>query len=117
VHVDWMLKQVPDPQTVVVPMVNTAQQAAQVAAAVRHPPKYQWTTGHVGAALARQMVRLSIASFRHEQIFPFVQIESASGYERRCYIAATPRNCWPRRPGVRIRRDLSVKWMRQTPMV
>ena len=49
---DWTLKQVLDlgVQTIVVPMVNTAEQAAKVAAAVRYPG-----TGSrgMGAVLAR----------------------------------------------------------------
>lgn len=76
---DWMLKQVLDlgVQTVVVPMVNTAEQAAQVAAAVRYPG--QGTRG-MGAALARASRYGEIVDYvssANDQICLFVQIESA----------------------------------------
>jgi len=89
---DWMLKQVLDlgVQTVVVPMVNTAAQAAQVAAAVRYPG--QGTRG-MGAALARASRYGDIVDYvssANDQIFLFVQIESAQAVANIDAIAATP---------------------------
>jgi len=89
---DWMLKQVLDlgVQTVVVPMVNTAEQAAQVAAAVRYPG--QGSRG-MGALLARASGYGDIVDYvgsANEQIFLFVQIESAEAVKNVDAIAATP---------------------------
>ena len=89
---DWMLKQVLDlgVQTIVVPMVNTAEQAAQVAAAVRYPG--QGSRG-MGAVLARASGYGEIVDYvgsANEQIFLFVQIESAQAVENVDAIAATP---------------------------
>lgn len=89
---DWMLKQVLDlgVQTVVVPMVNTAEQAAQVAAAVRYPG--QGSRG-MGATLARASRYGEIVDYvasANEQIFLFVQIESEQAVENVDAIAATP---------------------------
>ena len=88
---DWMLKQVLDlgVQTVVVPMVNTAKQAAQVAAAVRYPG--QGSRG-MGAVLARASGYGEIVDYvssANEQIFLFVQIESAEAVANIDAIAAT----------------------------
>lgn len=76
---DWILKQVLDlgVQTVVVPMVDTAEQAAKVAAAVRYPG--QGSRG-MGAALARASGYGEIVDYvssANDQICLFVQIESA----------------------------------------
>ncbi|MCW1949767.1 MAG: HpcH/HpaI aldolase/citrate lyase family protein [Octadecabacter sp.] len=89
---DWILKQVLDlgVQTIVVPMVNTAEQAAQVAAAVRYPG--QGSRG-MGAVLARASGYGEIVDYvasANEQIFLFVQIESAQAVENVDAIAATP---------------------------
>ncbi len=89
---DWILKQVLDlgVQTVVVPMVNTAKQAAQVASAVRYPG--QGSRG-MGATLARASGYGEIVDYvssANEQIFLFVQIESAQAVENVDVIAATP---------------------------
>lgn len=88
---DWVLKQVLDlgAQTIVVPMVHTAQQAAQVAAAVRYPG--QGVRG-MGAALARASQYGEIVDYvssANEQICLFVQIESAEAVENIDAIAAT----------------------------
>ncbi|SLN16818.1 HpcH/HpaI aldolase family protein [Pseudooctadecabacter jejudonensis] len=88
---DWMLKQVLDlgVQTVVVPMVNTGEQAVQVAAAVRYPG--QGTRG-MGAALARASRYGEIVDYvssANDQIFLFVQIESAQAVDNIDAIAAT----------------------------
>lgn len=76
---DWVLKQVLDlgVQTIVVPMVETATQAARVAAAVRYPG--QGSRG-MGAALARASGYGEIVDYvssANDQICLFVQIESA----------------------------------------
>ncbi len=89
---DWMLKQVLDlgAQTVVVPMVNTARQAAQVAAAVRYPG--QGARG-MGAVLARASGYGEIVDYvssANDQICLFVQIESAQAVQNIEAIAATP---------------------------
>lgn len=88
---DWVLKQVLDlgAQTIVVPMVHTAEQAAQVAAAVRYPDK---GVRGMGAALARSSDYGSIVDYvstANEQICLFVQIESVAGVENIDAIAAT----------------------------
>jgi len=88
---DWVLKQVLDlgVQSVVVPMVHTAQQAAQIAAAVRYPGK---GVRGMGAALARASDYGSIVDYvssANEQICLFVQVESAQGVDNIDAIAAT----------------------------
>ena len=93
---DWMLKQVLDlgVQTVVVPMVNTAQQAAQVATAVRYPNSNSGAGSRgMGAVLARASGYGEIVDYvssANEQIFLFVQIESAQAVANVDAIAATP---------------------------
>ena len=89
---DWLLKQVLDlgVQTIVVPMVNTAEQAAQIAAAVRYPGE---GSRGMGAMLARASGYGEIVDYvssANEQIFLFVQIESAQAVENVDAIAATP---------------------------
>lgn len=88
---DWVLKQVLDlgAQTIVVPMVNTAEQAAQVAAAVRYPG--QGVRG-MGAALARASEYGEIVDYvssANDQICLFVQVESAQAVANIDAIAAT----------------------------
>ena len=93
---DWMLKQVLDlgVQTIVVPMVNTAEQAAQVAAAVRYPNSISSVGSRgMGAVLARASDYGEIVDYvssANEQIFLFVQIESAEAVVNVDAIAATP---------------------------
>lgn len=89
---DWMLKQVLDlgVQTVVVPMVDTAAQAAQVAAAVRYPGE---GSRGMGAVLARASGYGEIVDYvasANDEIFLFVQIESAQAVANVDAIAATP---------------------------
>ncbi len=76
---DWILKQVLDlgVQSLVVPMVNTAEQARQVAAAVRYPG--QGVRG-MGAVLSRASGYGEIVDYvtsANDEICLFVQIESA----------------------------------------
>lgn len=89
---DWMLKQVLDlgVQTVVVPMVNTAQQASQVAAAVRYPGTGSRGMGAVLARASGYGEIVDYVSSANDQIFLFVQIESAQAVENVDAIAATP---------------------------
>lgn len=89
---DWMLKQVLDlgAQTIVVPMVNTAEQASRVAAAVRYPGE---GSRGMGAALARASGYGDIVDYvssANEQICLFVQIESAEAVANVDAIANTP---------------------------
>lgn len=88
---DWVLKQVLDlgAQTIVVPMVHTAKQAAQVAAAVRYPGK---GVRGMGAALARASDYGAIVDYvssANDQICLFVQIESAQAVDNIDAIVAT----------------------------
>lgn len=89
---DWMLKQVLDlgVQTVVVPMVNTPEQAAQVAAAVRYPGEGSRGMGAVLARASRYGDIVDYVSSANDQIFLFVQIESAEAVAHIDAIAATP---------------------------
>lgn len=88
---DWTLKQVLDlgVQTIVVPMVNTAEQAAKVAAAVRYPGTGSRGMGAVLARASRYGEIVDYVSSANEQIFLFVQIESAEAVENVEAIAAT----------------------------
>lgn len=88
---DWMLKQVLDlgAQTVVVPMVNTAQQAAQAAAAVRYPGKGVRGLGAVLARASGYGEIVDYVSSANDQICLFVQIESAQAVAEIDAIAAT----------------------------
>lgn len=88
---DWVLKQMLDigVQTVMVPMVETADQAAAMAAAVRYPPD-----GVRG--LAASMIRASgynavtdYATTANDEICLIVQVESALAIENIDAIAGT----------------------------
>lgn len=88
---DWILKQVLDigAQTVMVPMVETAAQAADMARAVRYPPD-----GVRG--MAASMVRASGFDLQpdyldnaNDEICLIVQVESAAALENIDAIAAT----------------------------
>lgn len=87
----WMLKQVLDlgVQSVMVPMIETAEQAAEAAAAVRYPG--QGVRG-MGAALARASRYGDIVDYvasANDQICLMVQVEAARGIENIDAIAAT----------------------------
>ena len=88
---DWMLKQVLDlgVQTIVVPMVNTPEQAAQIAAAVRYPGAGSRGMGAVLARASGYGEIVDYVSSANEQIFLFVQIESAEAVQNVDAIAAT----------------------------
>ncbi len=93
---DWILKQVLDlgVQTVVVPMVNTPEQAAQVAAAVRYPNSNPGGgTRGMGAVLSRASGYGDIVDYvssANDQICLLVQIESAQAVDNVDAILATP---------------------------
>ena len=87
---DWILKQVLDlgVQTLVVPMVNSAEQARQVAAAVRYPG--QGVRG-MGAVLSRASGYGEIVDYvtsANAEICLFVQIESSEAVANVDEIAA-----------------------------
>lgn len=89
---DWLIKQVLDAgaQTVMVPMVNTAEDAKRVAAAMRYAPE-----GHrgMGGALARATSfsrRSDYVSTTNDQVFCMVQVETAEAMSNLAEITATP---------------------------
>lgn len=87
----WRLKQLLDAgaQSFLVPMIETAEQAAEVASAVRYPP--QGTRG-VGTALARAARWNMIPNYlprANDQICLLVQVETVLGLENLDAIAAT----------------------------
>lgn len=94
---DWILKQVLDlgVQTVVVPMVDTAEEAAAAAKAVRYPGAGTHGPGSrgLGATLARASRYGQIGDYvenANAEICLFVQVESRQAAENIDAIAATP---------------------------
>ena len=87
---DWMLKQVLDlgVQTVVVPMVDTAEEARRIAAAVRYPGTGSRGMGAVLARASGYGEIVDYVSSANDQIFLFVQIESEAAVENIDAIAA-----------------------------
>lgn len=80
---DWMIKQALDvgAQTVLVPMVESAEQAAQLVRAMRYPPE---GIRGVGATMARASRFGAIADYvkvANEEVCLLVQIESRAGVE------------------------------------
>lgn len=93
---DWLIKRALDigVQTLVVPMVHTADDAARVAAACRYPG---WTDGQgtrgMGAYQARASGYGAYGNYvveANDQVFCFVQAESRAALENIDAIAATP---------------------------
>ncbi len=89
---EWMLKQVLDlgAQTVLVPMVETGEQAAGLVQAVRYPPAGR---RGLGSALARASGYNAIADYpdtANDQICLIVQAESRAAIENIDDIAETP---------------------------
>lgn len=89
---DWLIKQVLDAgaQTVMVPMVNTAEDADRVARAMRYAP-----TGHrgMGGALARATNfsrRSDYVATTNAQVFCMVQVETAEAMKNLRDITETP---------------------------
>ncbi len=90
VGADWMIKQALDigAQTVLVPMVESAEQAAMLARAMRYPPG---GTRGVGAALARASRFSGIPYYvqrANEQVCLLVQVENRAGVAALDAIAA-----------------------------
>lgn len=88
---DWMLKRVLDlgAQSVLIPMIDTADQAAHAVAACRYPP--QGRRG-VGAALGRASGYNAIGDYTvtaNAQICVMVQVESKAGIDNLDAIART----------------------------
>lgn len=88
----WMIKQALDlgVQTVLVPMVDDAAKAAEMARAMRYPPD---GIRGMGAVLARASRYGAIADYPHSanaQVCLMVQAESAAAVENIDAIAATP---------------------------
>ncbi len=77
-------------QTLLVPMVNTAEQAAELVQAMRYPP--QGVRG-LGSSLARSARWATYPNYLHEandQVCLLVQVESVQGMQNIDAIAATP---------------------------
>jgi len=75
---DWMLKQVLDlgAQTILVPMVETAEQAKQIVAAVNYPPKGIRGAGSLGARASQFGSIPDYLTTADDQICLIVQVES-----------------------------------------
>lgn len=87
---DWMIKQVLDAgaQTVLVPMVETAQQAKAIVSASRYPPD---GVRGMGAAAARATMFGSVQDYATEandDICVVVQVETVKGMDNLAEIAA-----------------------------
>ena len=87
----WMIKQLLDigAQTLLIPMVDTAEQAAALVAATRYPPR---GVRGVGAALGRASGFNRNAAYLHEaaeQICLLVQVETREGLRNLDAIART----------------------------
>jgi 4-hydroxy-2-oxoheptanedioate aldolase len=77
-------------QTLLVPMVESPEQAAAVVAATRYPPR---GIRGVGSALARASRWNQVEGYLErceEQLCVLVQVESAAGLEKLAAISATP---------------------------
>jgi 4-hydroxy-2-oxoheptanedioate aldolase len=77
-------------QSVLVPMVESAEQAARIVAATRYPPR---GIRGVGSALARASRWNQVEAYLQrceEQLCVLVQVESVAGLENLPAIAATP---------------------------
>jgi 4-hydroxy-2-oxoheptanedioate aldolase len=80
---DWILKQVMDigAQTVLVPMVDTAEQAEQLVRAVNYPPHGIRGVGAYGTRAAKFGTTTEYLSTANEQICLIIQIESMRAIE------------------------------------
>jgi 4-hydroxy-2-oxoheptanedioate aldolase len=86
----WMIKQALDigAQTLLIPMVETAEQAAQIVAAMRYAPE---GIRGMGGALARATKYSQIKDYvttASDQLALIVQVETAKGIENLAEIAA-----------------------------
>ncbi len=77
----WLIKQVLDAgaQSVLVPMVESAEQAAQLVRAVRYPPTGMRGVGSTGARASRFGLIGDYAQTADEQICLLVQVENRAG--------------------------------------
>lgn len=87
----WMIKQALDigAQTLLIPMVETAEQAANIVAAMRYAPE---GIRGMGGALARATKYSQIKDYvttASDQLALIVQVETAKGIENLAEIAAT----------------------------
>ncbi len=77
-------------QTLLVPMVETAEQAAGLVAAMRYPPRGIRGVGHVLARAARWGQVEDYLARADEEMCLLVQVETVAGLENLDAIAATP---------------------------
>ncbi|MEM6461438.1 MAG: HpcH/HpaI aldolase/citrate lyase family protein [Pseudomonadota bacterium] len=77
----WIIKQVLDAgaQSVLVPMVESAEQAKQLVRAVRYPPKGMRGVGSTGARASRFGAIADYAHTADDQICLLVQVENRAG--------------------------------------
>ncbi|WP_298805265.1 HpcH/HpaI aldolase/citrate lyase family protein [uncultured Lentibacter sp.] len=80
---DWLVKQVLDAgaQTVLVPMVNTAEEAAALVRAMRYPPDGIRGAGAAGARASRFGAITDYVTTANEQVCLLVQVETRLGME------------------------------------
>ncbi|WP_439110050.1 HpcH/HpaI aldolase family protein [Lentibacter sp.] len=80
---DWLVKQVLDAgaQTVLVPMVDTAEQAAQLVRAMRYPPHGIRGAGAAGARASGFGAISDYVQTANEQVCLIVQVETCLGME------------------------------------
>ena len=88
----WIIKQLLDigAQTLLVPMVETAEQAAAIVAATRYPPHGVRGVGSALARASRFNRDRDYLQHASEQICVLVQIESRAGLDNIDAIARTP---------------------------
>lgn len=88
---DWVLKQVLDlgAQNVLIPMIDTADQAAKAVAACRYPPQGARGLGSVLARASGYSAIPDYAETANDQICVMVQAESKAAIENIDAIAAT----------------------------
>ncbi|WP_438991418.1 HpcH/HpaI aldolase family protein [Lentibacter sp.] len=80
---DWLVKQVLDAgaQTVLVPMVDTAEQAAALVAAMRYPPHGIRGAGAAGARASRFGAIADYVATANDEVCLLVQVETRLGME------------------------------------
>lgn len=80
---DWLIKQVLDTgcQTILVPLVETAEQAAELARAMRYPPEGIRGMGGAGARATRFGAIGDYVSTANDQVCLLVQVETVKGLE------------------------------------
>ncbi len=80
---DWIIKQVLDTgcQTILVPLVETADQAADLARAMRYPPEGNRGMGGAGARATRFGAIADYVATANDQVCLLLQVETAKGLE------------------------------------